>query len=79
MINVEGDAFGAGIIAHLSKKELADMDNLEPEVTTEGQEHDHRESYNAKSKPTEKGHVVGQNGSINAGFVKENGESCTEL
>ena len=34
MVNVEGDSFGAGIVAHLSKKELAEFgDDDEPKDT----------------------------------------------
>ena len=73
MINVEGDAFGAGIIAHLSRKELDAMDVLEQEQAN------HLESYNTKDKQPENGHVVGRHGSINSGYVKENEQSSTEL
>ena len=35
MVNVEGDSFGAGIVAHLSKKELEMMPEHDQEDTTD--------------------------------------------
>ena len=32
-VNVLGDAIGAGIVYHLSKKELENMDQMGPETT----------------------------------------------
>ena len=80
MINVEGDAFGAGIIEHLSKKELATMDSLSEAMN----DMDVREQINnvetkLKNKAHENGVVTGQNGSINSGYVDEKGDISTEL
>ena len=80
MINVEGDAFGAGIIEHLSKKELATMDSLSEAM--DGM--DVREQINSvdghlKKKARENGVVTEQNGSINAGYIDEKGHISTEL
>ncbi len=36
MINVEGDSIGAGIVAHLSRKELASEDKRENETFENG-------------------------------------------
>ena len=77
MINVEGDAFGAGIIEHLSKEELATMSEAMDDM-------DVREQINSveghlKKKARENGVVTGQNGSINAGYIDEKGHISTEL
>ena len=80
MINVEGDAFGAGIIEHLSKEELATMDSLSEAMN----DMDVREQINSveghlKKKARENGVVTGQNGSINTGYIDEKGHISTEL
>ena len=77
MINVEGDAFGAGIIEHLSKKELAAMD--EAINDTDVREQINNVEKHLKNKARGNGVVTGQNGSINSGFVDEKGDISTEL
>ena len=75
MINVEGDAFGAGIIAHLSRKELSAADasplqahqvvpEPEPEISStelEDQRPDHVVRNGSMNK---------ENGRVNPGFIR---------
>lgn len=88
MINVEGDAFGAGIVAHLCRRHLEETEETPETPDANGVVHEDGhaistpELFKGKRKPAENGSVVAQNGCINAGFIRytnENSEQLTEL
>ncbi len=74
MINVEGDAIGAGIVAHLSKRELAEMNSnekLNADTEESLDEYIHTNQHVVKTMQHE-------NGAINMAFVG-NDTQRTEL